>query len=204
MNQTNPEKSMRERMLAGELYIATDPELLAMLMQAQTVLHSFNNSPPDATRERQQLIKHLFGAIGNNSEIKPPFRCDYGLNIFAGERLFINYDCVILDCSTVRFGDRVLLGPKVQIYTAAHPLDPVQRNDGWEYALPITIGNDVWIGGGVIICPGVTIGNGSTIGAGSVVTRDVLANVVAAGNPCRVIRNLRHDQGNNINKQTGL
>lgn len=177
-------------MLAGEPYIATDPELLEMLMRAQRLLHSFNNSPPDASRERQGLIKELFGAIGDNSEVKPPFRCDYGTNIYAGERLFINYDCVILDCNTVRFGDRVLLGPKVQIYTATHPVEPDQRNEGWEYALPITIGNDVWIGGGVIICPGVTISDGSTIGAGSVVTRNIPPNVVAAGNPCRVIRNL--------------
>jgi maltose O-acetyltransferase len=190
MNQSIPEKSMRERMLAGEPYIAIDPELSKMSLRARRILHAFNFSLPDATEERQSLIEELFGSIGANSEVKPPFQCDYGSHIVAGERLFINYDCVILDCNTVRFGDRVLLGPKVQIYTATHSLDPAVRRDGWEFALPIEIHSDVWIGGSAIICPGVTIGEGSTIGAGSVVTRDVPAGAFAAGNPCRTIRNL--------------
>ncbi|MBE7380917.1 MAG: sugar O-acetyltransferase [Leptolyngbya sp. SIO1E4] len=184
---------MRERMLSGELYLARDPELVAMLSRAQRLLHAFNTSHPDEIPQQQALMKDLFGALGKEFEIKPPFRCDYGVHIFAGERLFINYDCVILDCNTVRLGDRVLLGPKVQIYTATHPLDPAERIGGWEAALPIEIGNDVWIGGGAIICPGVTVGDGSTIGAGSVVTRDVPPGVFAAGNPCRVIRELRSE-----------
>ncbi|MCT7959793.1 sugar O-acetyltransferase [Laspinema sp. D1] len=190
MNQSNAEKSMRQRMLAGELYLATDPELVELLARSQRILHTFNLSLPDATQERESLIQELFGEIGPGSEVKPPFRCDYGFNIFAGERLFINYDCVILDCNTVRLGDRVLIGPKVQIYTATHPLNPTDRTEGWESALPVEIGSDVWIGGGAIICPGVTIGEGSTIGAGSVVTRNLPPRVVAAGNPCRVIRTL--------------
>jgi maltose O-acetyltransferase len=190
VNPINADKSMRERMLAGELYIALDPELGTIQRRAQQLLYTFNLSHPDAAAERQSLIQDLFGELGANSEVKPPFQCDYGCHILAGEHLFVNYDCVILDCATVRFGDRVLVGPKVQIYTATHPLDPAQRRDGWEYAQPVTIGSDVWIGGGAIICPGVTLGEGSTIGAGSVVTRDIPAGVVAAGNPCRVIRHL--------------
>lgn len=181
---------MRERMLAGERYIALDPELGKMHLRAQRLLHAFNTSDPDAAQERHSLIQELLGAHGANSEVKPPFRCDYGSHIFAGENLFINYDCVILDCNIVRLGDRVLLGPKVQIYTATHSLDPTERKDGWEFALPVEIGNDVWIGGGAIICPGVTVGDGATIGAGSIVTRDIPPNVFAAGNPCRVIRTL--------------
>jgi maltose O-acetyltransferase len=177
-------------MLAGEPYIASDLELGKMHLCAQRILHAFNLSLPDAAEERQSLIQELFGAIGADCEVKPPFRCDYGSHIIAGDRLFINYDCVILDCNTVRLGDRVLLGPKVQIYTATHSLDPVERKDGWEFALPVEIGSDVWIGGGAIICPGVAIGDGATIGAGSVVTQDVPPMVFAAGNPCRVIRNL--------------
>ena len=177
-------------MLAGEPYIAADPELGQMHVQAQTLLHRFNTSEPTATHERQELIRHLFGAVGAGCEVKPPFFCDYGCHIFAGDRLFINYDCVILDCNVVRFGSNVLLGPKVQIYTAYHPLEPELRRTLVEMAAPITIGDNVWIGGGAIICPGVQVGAGSTIGAGSVVTRDIPARVFAAGNPCRVIREL--------------
>lgn len=179
---------MRERMLAGELYLASDPELLELTRHAQRLLHTFNRSEPDDTGLRQSLIQQLFSAIGAGYEVKPPFYCDYGSNISAGEGLFINYDCVILDCNLVRLGDRVLLGPKVQIYTATHPLSSTERLGGWESALPVEIGNDVWIGGGAIICPGVSVGDGSTIGAGSVVTRDIPSGVVAAGNPCRVLR----------------
>lgn len=183
---------MRERMLAGEPYIANDPELNAMRRRAEQILHTFNHAHPESKTEQLSLAKSLFGALGSGAEIRPPFRCDYGSNIFAGEQLYINFDCVILDCNIVRIGDRVLMGPKVQIYTAAHSLDPAERQEGWEYALPIEIGNDVWLGGGVIVCPGVTIGHGSTIGAGSVVTRDIPSQVLAVGNPCRVIRQLAH------------
>jgi maltose O-acetyltransferase len=183
-------KSEREKMLAGELYIAADSELSQMHLKAQTLLHEFNASAPDATQQRQDIINSLFGAVGSGFEVKPPFFCDYGCNIFAGDQLFINYDCVILDCNAVRLGNNVLLAPKVQIYTAYHPLDPDIRRTMVEMADPVTIGDDVWIGGGAIICPGVQIGNGSTIGAGSVVTRDIPARVFAAGNPCRVIKEL--------------
>lgn len=177
-------------MLAGEPYIALDPELGRMQQQAQRLVRAFNTSSPGDAAQRQALLQELFGALGEGSMVMPPFYCDYGSHIFAGERIFINYDCVILDCNVVRLGDRTLLGPKVQIYTATHPLDAAERMDGWEMAVPIDVGSDVWIGGGAIICPGVTIGDATTIGAGSVVTRDVPTGVFAAGNPCRVIRKI--------------
>lgn len=177
-------------MLDGEPYIAIDPELGEMNMKAQTLLHTFNFSHPSAAQQRREVIQNLFGAVGSDFEIKPPFFCDYGGNIFAGDKLFINYDCIILDCNVVRLGDNVLLGPKVQIYTAYHPLEPEVRRTLVEMASPVTIGDDVWIGGGAIVCPGVQVGSGSTIGAGSVVTKNIPERVLAAGNPCRVIRAL--------------
>jgi len=183
-------KSEKEKMLAGEPYIALNRELGEMNARAQELLHIFNFSSPGAFSEREKIIKQLFGAIGIGSIIKPPFFCDYGRNIFAGDKLFINYDCVILDCNIVRFGNNVLLAPKVQIYTAYHPLDAEIRRAELEMAAPVTIGDGVWIGGGAIICPNVEIGAGTTIGAGSVVTKSVPPNVFAAGNPCRVIREL--------------
>lgn len=184
------EKTMRQRMLAGELYIAADAELAEMHARAQRLLQTFNASFFDEADIRHDIIADLFGAIGPGSAVKQPFYCDYGAHIFAGEGLFVNYDCVFLDCNTITIGDRVLMGPKVQIYTATHPFEYDVRAQGWEMAYPITIGDDVWIGGGAIICPRVTIGSGTTIGAGSVVTRDIPAGVFAAGNPCRVIRQL--------------
>ena len=186
-------QSMRERMLAGELYLASDPELFKMHLHAQNLLHRFNQSQPNAIEQRELLLQQLFGEIGAGCEVKPPFYCDYGSNIYAGECVYVNYDCVILDCAIVKLGNRVLLGPKVQIYTATHPLEPTVRREGWESALPVEIGDDVWIGGGAIICPGVSVGDGSTIGAGSVVTRDIPSGVVAAGNPCRGIRAVERD-----------
>lgn len=189
MSDTNREASMYERMLAGHLYIASDPELSRLNRQAQQKLWQLNTADPSAV-DQQAILQDLLAAIGPNSEIKPPFRCDYGIHITIGKGVFINYDCIILDCNRVTVGDRVLIAPKVQIYTATHPIDPAVRQEEWEYALPITIGDDAWIGGGAIVCPGVTIGEGSTIGAGSVVTRNIPPRVVAAGNPCRVIREL--------------
>jgi maltose O-acetyltransferase len=175
----------REKMLAQEPYISiSDPELLGMMAAAQELLHTFNFSHPNQIENRRQIIRSLFGSIGEVFEVKPPFRCDYGCHIYAQENLYINYDCMILDCN------EVLLAPRVQIYTAYHPLDPHIRSSGLEMAAPIVIGDDVWIGGGAIICPGVTIGNNTTIGAGSIVTRDIPANVVAVGNPCRVIKSI--------------
>ncbi len=177
-------------MLAGELYTAVDDELVEMHRRAQELLHRFNSSEPAQTGERENLIETLFGAVGTGAVIRPPFYCDYGNYIFAGDKLFINFDCVIIDCNKVYLGDNVLLAPKVQIYTANHPFEPELRRRELEMALPVKIGDDVWIGGGAIICPGVEIGSGTTIGAGSVVTKNVPPNVFAAGNPCRVIRQL--------------
>src|SRR5687767_13683027 len=184
-------KSEREKMLAGEPYVAADAELAEMNLRAQALLHAFNTSHPAAAEERREVIRRLFGGVGADFDVKQPFFCDYGSNIYAGDRLFINDDCVILDCNVVRIGDGVLLGPKVQIYTAHHPLEPEARRTLIEMASPVEIGDDVWVGGGAIICPGGRVGSGSTIGAGSVVTRDVPERVLAAGNPCRVIRGLK-------------
>lgn len=184
---------MRERMLAGKPYKAKDEELGRMHAKALKAMHTFNNSSPDERTKRMSLLNELFGTLGKNSEVNPPFYCDYGVHIYAGDQFFANYDCVILDCNEVRIGNRVFLGPKVQIYTATHPLNPAERREEWELAHPVTIEDDVWIGGGAIICPGVHIGAGTTIGAGSIVTRDIPANVLAAGNPCRVIRKLNTD-----------
>jgi len=181
-------KTEKEKMLDGELYLATDPELTAMNVSARQKLHSFNFSAPDEIDKQQEIIFSLFGSIGSNFTVRPPFYCDYGGNIVAGDNLYINYDCTILDCNMVYLGNNVLLAPKVQIYTAYHPTDPQVRLSGKELAAPITIGDNVWLGGGVIVCPGVSIGNNVTIGAGSVVTKDIPNNAVAVGNPCRVIK----------------
>lgn len=182
------EKTEREKMLANELYLATDSELAAMNRKARQLLYEFNHSRPEEIQQQQQIILNLFAKIGSNFTIIPPFYCDYGCHIFAGENLYINSDCTILDCNTVHIGDNVLIAPKVQIYAAYHPINPEIRLSGKELAAPVKIGNNVWIGGGAIICPGVTIGDNITIGAGSVVTKDIPDNVVAVGNPCRVIK----------------
>ena len=181
-------KTEREKMLAGELYLPIDAELTKMHLEARKLIHRFNFSQPDEVSQRIQIAKRLFGKIGNNFTVKPPFYCDYGCHIFAGDDLYINYDCTILDCNFVHLGNNVLIAPKVQIYTAYHPTEPKIRLSGKELAAPVTIGDNVWIGGGVIVCPGVSIGNNVTIGAGSVVTKNIPDNVVAVGNPCRVVK----------------
>ena len=175
-------------MLAGELYLASDLELTEMHNRALELLYAFNHSQPDAIAKQKTIIRELFGKVGETFSITPPFYCDYGCHIFAGENLYINADCTILDCGEVHIGDNVLIATKVQIYPAYHPTDPAERLTGKELAAPIRIGDNAWIGGGVIICPGVTIGANTTIGAGSVVTKDIPDNVVAVGNPCRVIK----------------
>lgn len=180
----------KQKMLAGDLYLASDPELVADRLRARNLLHTYNTTMPDRTVERSQILKDLFGSIGQDNEIEPPFYCDYGYNIFAGRKLYANFGCVILDCNKVTIGDSVLMGPYVQIYAAYHPTDPAVRLSGRELSAPVTIGDNVWMGGGVIVLPGVTIGNNVTIGAGSVVTKSLPDNVVAAGNPCRIIKSL--------------
>ena len=180
----------REKMLANQPYLASDPELAAMRQATQRLLHRFNALSPENLAERQGILRSLFGDLGPDFEINPPFHCDYGCYIRAGKNLYINFNCTILDCNWVTLGDNVLIAPNVQIYTAYHPIDPATRMTGVEMAAPITIGNNVWIGGGAIICPGVTLGDNTTIGAGSVVTKPIPANSLAVGNPCRVIRQI--------------
>jgi maltose O-acetyltransferase len=184
------EKTELEKMLAGDLYNAGDEELVRMRLKSRDLCGQYNATSHDNSDQRNALLKELLGACTNRIDIQAPFYCDYGNNIFAGDNLFMNFNCVVLDCATVTFGNNVFIAPNVQIYTAHHPIMASERIKGPELASPVTIGNNVWIGGGTIICPGVTIGDNTTIGAGSVVTKDVPANVVAAGNPCRVIRTL--------------
>ncbi|TFZ07676.1 sugar O-acetyltransferase [Ramlibacter humi] len=180
--------SEREKMLAGEPYLAMDPELVAARARAQSLCARLNALPlGDASRAGVQ--RELFGAGGGAAIVTSPFFCDYGTQIELGEGAYFNFNCVVLDVCRVRIGARTLIGPAVQVYTPLHPLDAVERR-GTEYGAPVDIGEDVWIGGGAIVLPGVTIGDRAVIGAGSVVTRDVPADVFAAGNPCRVIRSL--------------
>ena len=184
------ERSEREKMLAGELYDAADPELAALRLRARQLTRQYNLTREDETDLRESLLRALFGATGERVSIEPPFYCDYGGNIYLGENFYMNFGGVILDCNAVRIGANVQCGPSVQLLAATHPLVAAERIAGPELAAPIIIGDNVWLGGGVIVCPGVTIGANTTIGAGSVVTRDIPANVFAAGNPCRVIREL--------------
>ena len=173
-------------MLTGELYDAGDPQLVAERAHCAAMLARYNSEQDEAERER--MMRELLGGFGERAYIRPPFYCDYGYNITLGERVFLNFDCVILDVVGVEIGDRVQIASAVQILTADHPLDPQVRATGAESGRPITIEEDAWIGGGAILCPGVTIGARSVIGAGSVVTRDIPAGVVAVGNPCRVLK----------------
>lgn len=182
--------SEREKMLAGMLYRANDPELMQMRHRAKKLFSEFNKLDSEKEDERTQLLQELIGRIGTHSEVIAPFYCDYGTHIELGDNVFINFNCVILDCAKVTIGNNVLLGPNVQLYAAHHPVQAQERIKGPELATPITIGDNVWLGGSVIVCPGVEIGENTTIGAGSVVTRNIPANVFAAGNPCRVIRHL--------------
>ena len=179
-----------EKMLAGELYNANDPQLLEMRHKARRLLAKYNLTSYENLEEKISILKKLFGAVDDNTDIQAPFYCDYGSHITAGKNLFINFNCTILDCAKVTFGDNVLIAPNVQIYTAYHPILARERIKGPELAASVSIGNNVWIGGGAIICPGVSIADNTTIGAGSVVTRNIPANVVAAGNPCRIIKEL--------------
>jgi maltose O-acetyltransferase len=180
-------QSEREKMLAGELYDPHDRELVAAREKARDLCQSFNVTREAQQEERRRLVRELLGAGGDSVWIQPPFFCDYGANILLGARVFFNFNCVVLDVAQVRIGDDTLFGPAVQLYTATHPINAEQRRMK-ELARPIEIGSDVWVGGGAIICPGVRIGSRSVIGAGSVVTRDIPEGVVAAGNPCRVLR----------------
>jgi maltose O-acetyltransferase len=180
-------RTEREKMLAGELYDPQDAELIAARTRARNLLWEFN-----ATREvdavvRRRILEELFGTAGEGVWLQPPFFCDYGANIHLGDKVYFNFNCVVLDVCEVRIGSHTLFGPAVQIYAATHPLDAELRKTR-ELGKPVTIGSDVWVGGGAIILPGVTIGDSAVIGAGSVVTKDVPAGVLAVGNPCRAVR----------------
>lgn len=180
----------KEKMLKGLSYNSEDEELIADRNAARDYIYDFNNSRPSEQGARYTIIERLFAKIGNRILIEPPFHCDYGYNIEVGDNFYANFNCVILDVCKVTIGENVLFGPGVQVYTASHPVDPQERLTLRESGSPVVIGDNVWLGGGVILCPGVTIGSNTTIGAGSVVVKDIPANVVAAGNPCKVIRSL--------------
>jgi len=179
-------------MLTGQMYDPMDPELVDERLKARLKFQEINTTTEERKPERDQNFRNLLGAAGEGLWIEPPFYCDYGYNIKVGKSVFMNYNCCILDVMEVTIGNNVMFAPNVQIYTATHPLEAKARNSGREYAKPISIGNDVWIGGGAIVCPGVTIGNGVVIGAGAVVTKDVPDNVFVAGNPARVIKKIQN------------
>ena len=180
----------KEKMLAGEMYDPLDPELEQERHKARTLFQRFNSLTDDFKDLRNQLLQDIIPNQGNGTWIEPPFYCDYGYNIQLGDSVFMNFNCCILDVMPVIIGNNVMLGPSVQIYTATHPLEAEARNSGREFAKPITIGNDVWIGGGAIINPGVTIGNGAVIGSGAVVTKDVPDHVFVGGNPAKIIKEI--------------
>ena len=185
---TTDSRTEKEKALAGDLYLAFGGELAAERLHCKELVYDFNQTRPSEEKKRGELLRKIFGSFGENSLIETPIQLDYGYNVRWGKSSFANYNLVLLDTCTIDVGDYVLMGPDVKIYTATHPTDPQVRLDGFEYGKPIRIGNNVWIGGSSVICPGVTIGDNSVIGAGSVVVKDIPANVVAVGNPCKVIK----------------
>ena len=180
---------MRERMLRGELYIADDPDSEAEFGRVQELLAQFNGSAPGASDERDALLRRMLRHVGEDVVVRPPFYCEYGA-ISIGDRTFVNVDAVMLDVAPITIGAACQIATRVQFLTATHPIDPEPRRTGWEYAEPITLGDNVWLGGGVIVCPGVSIGQDTVVGAGAVVTRDLPEGVVAAGVPARVLREI--------------
>lgn len=186
-------KTEKEKMLAGEMYDPADPELLKQRENARRLVRLINHTTENEGDKRISLLKELFGSTGDNLFLEPAFRCDYGYNIHVGENFFANFECVILDVCEVRIGNNCMLAPGVHIYTAAHPLNPTERNSGREFGKPVTIGNNVWIGGGAIINPGVNIGDNAVIASGAVVTKDVPENVVVGGNPAKIMKSIEID-----------
>ena len=182
--------NQKERMLAGLPYKAWLDGLTEERMENKKRIYQYNLLAPDAVEEQEQLIKKILGKTGRHVHIEAPFHCDYGYNIEVGENFFANYNLTVLDVGLVRIGNNAQIAPNVSIYTAGHPVHPESRNSGYEYGIAITIGDNVWIGGNAVIMPGVTIGDNVVIGAGSIVTKDLPSNVIAAGNPCRVIREI--------------
>ncbi|MDE6189150.1 MAG: sugar O-acetyltransferase [Clostridia bacterium] len=189
----------KEKRDIGILYDANnDVDLGKEMLACKDVCYEYNALKPSQTKLRTELIKKLFGKTSDNFNILAPFWCDYGYNIEIGDNFFANHNCVILDCAKVKFGNNVFVAPNCGFYTAGHPIDSKRRNMGLEYAYPITVGDNVWIGGGVHIMPGVTIGSNVVIGGGSVVTHDIPDNVIAVGNPCKVLREISEEE---INKE---
>ncbi|MBI2711206.1 MAG: sugar O-acetyltransferase [Actinobacteria bacterium] len=180
-------------MLAGDLYRADDPEIAGDLQRAMTLMEAYNGSAAADPNHRRAILEELLGSIGEGTEVRPPFHCDYGYQTHIGAGTFVNYGLVALDVARIEIGDAVQIGPRVQLLTATHPLEADLRRAGWEAAEPITIGDNVWLGGGVIVCPGVSIGSNTVVGAGAVVTRDLPADVLALGTPARVARSLAGD-----------
>lgn len=180
--------SEKEKMVSGELYKAFESELVIERENANKLFTKLNSLGKSSSKEREEILKSLFGRCGKNMWVESPFFCDYGSLTSIGDNVFINFNCTILDAAPVVIGNDVLFGPNVHLYSATHPTDPAVRAEGLEYAKPINIQDNVWIGGSSVICPGVTVGSKSVIGAGSVVTKDIPPDVVAAGNPCKVIR----------------
>ncbi|WP_313134649.1 sugar O-acetyltransferase [Anaerocolumna sp.] len=183
----------KDRMLTGLPYKAWLDGLSEERMENKKKIYEYNLLRPEEEEKMDQLIRGIFGKTGENVHIEQPFHCDYGKNIEVGKFFYANYNCVILDVGKVTIGDYVMFAPNVSIYTAGHPIHPDSRNSGYEYGIPITIGDNVWIGGNVVINPGVTIGNNVVIGAGSIVTKNIPDNVIAVGNPCKVVREITED-----------
>jgi maltose O-acetyltransferase len=177
-------------MIRGELYVFSAPDIQAAHARAQALLERYNATAHGEQDERDRLLRELLGSVGDGVVVQPPLRCDYGTQITIGEKTFVNYDCVMLDGAPIGIGSNCQIAPRVQLLTATHPIDPEPHRVGWEYAAPIAIGDNVWLGGGVIVCPGVTIGEDTVVGAGAVVTRDLPAGVVAVGTPARILREI--------------
>ncbi|MBR6241962.1 MAG: sugar O-acetyltransferase [Ruminococcus sp.] len=193
----------KEKQQAGELYDGNDKELVAERVKAKKLCAEYNNAEYNDYQKRSRILDRLVAFRGENTVIEPAFYCDYGYNIMIGDNFYSNHNLVILDCAEVTFGDNIFIGPNCGFYTAGHPLDSETRNKGLEYAKPIKIGNNVWIGGNVCVLPGVTIGDDVVIGAGSVVTRDIPSGCVAVGNPCRPVEKKKDDKKINTSKKSG-
>ncbi|NHC21623.1 sugar O-acetyltransferase [Nocardioides sp. IC4_145] len=191
--QPTDARTMRERMEAGDLYLADDPEIGEASAAALDLMAAYNATSVRQAPLRRALLEELLGSVGEGTELRPPVYVDYGTNITIGARCFANFGLVALDVAAITIGDDVQIGPNVQLLTPTHPLEAGPRRDKWEAAQPIVIGNNVWLGGGAIVLPGVTIGENTVVGAGAVVTKDLPANVVAVGNPARVVKQLTDD-----------
>ena len=184
----------KQKMMEGLAYQANDKELVKERLYAKKELKKFNDSEVQHVKQRKLILKQLFGESDANFYVEPPFRCDYGYNIFIGDNFYANYNLTILDCAKVSIGRNVMFGPNISLFTAGHPIHFEPRNAGWEYAYPISIGDNVWIGGCTVVNPGVNIGENVVIGSGSVVTKDIPSNSVAVGNPCKVIRSISEEE----------